>query len=208
MVNPNKSIHLGLKINKYKTPTAIINILNDLIDKNLQNSELALYNHQLAGEIKGEWDIMKIIPIEAENFFWECTNNYVTNETHMLTKVKSKAQFNSCWINDQNEGEFNPVHAHHCAQRAGISSVLFLKVPDSISQAQQDYNQKEPPKAGRLEFIGSARHSFGRNQHLVHPNVGDLYIFPHELPHCVYPFKGEGVRRSLSFNVELEEIND
>ena len=42
----------------------------------------------------------------------------------------------------------------------------------------------------------------------MHPNVGDLYIFPHELPHCVYPFKGEGVRRSLSFNVELEEIND
>jgi len=207
MVNPDRSIYLGLKINKYKTPTEIINILNDLIDKNLQNKELSLYNHQLAGEIKEEWDILKIIPKEVEDFFWQCTNNYITNEFNMFNKLKCKAQFNSCWINNQNEGEFNPLHAHNCVQRAGISSVLFLKVPDSINQAQREYNQNEPPKAGRLEFVGSARYSFGRNQHLVHPNVGDLYIFPHELPHCVYPFKGEGVRRSLSFNVELEEIH-
>ena len=95
MVNPDRSIYLGLKINKYKTPTEIINILNDLIDKNLQNKELALYNHQLAGEIKEEWDILKIIPKEVEDFFWECTKNYITNEFNMFNKLKSKAQFNN-----------------------------------------------------------------------------------------------------------------
>jgi hypothetical protein len=34
-------------------------------------------------------------------------------------------------------------------------------------------------------------------------NVGWLHIFPASLQHSVYPFKGKGERRSLSFNADI-----
>ena len=34
-------------------------------------------------------------------------------------------------------------------------------------------------------------------------NVGWLHLFPASLGHSVYPFKGEGERRSLSFNADV-----
>ena len=34
-------------------------------------------------------------------------------------------------------------------------------------------------------------------------DVGMLHIFPASLGHSVYPFKGEGERRSLSFNADV-----
>jgi len=33
--------------------------------------------------------------------------------------------------------------------------------------------------------------------------VGVLHIFPASLGHSVYPFKGKGERRSLSFNADI-----
>ena len=43
---------------------------------------------------------------------------------------------------------------------------------------------------------------YGNPTALITPKVGDLYIFPYNLHHTVYPFKGQGIRRSLSFNVD------
>ena len=34
-------------------------------------------------------------------------------------------------------------------------------------------------------------------------NVGWLHLFPASLGHSVYPFKGKGERRSLSFNADV-----
>jgi hypothetical protein len=34
-------------------------------------------------------------------------------------------------------------------------------------------------------------------------NVGWLHLFPSSLQHSVYPFKGKGERRSLSFNADI-----
>ena len=39
----------------------------------------------------------------------------------------------------------------------------------------------------------------------ITPKVGDFYLFPHYMMHNVYPFKGHGERRSMSFNVSIDE---
>ena len=39
----------------------------------------------------------------------------------------------------------------------------------------------------------------------ITPKVGDFYLFPHYMMHNVYPFKGNGERRSMSFNVSIDE---
>ena len=38
------------------------------------------------------------------------------------------------------------------------------------------------------------------------PKVGDFYIFPYDVEHCVYPFKGEGNRRSMSINFDVNLV--
>ena len=38
---------------------------------------------------------------------------------------------------------------------------------------------------------------------MVKPEVGDLFIFPGTLYHCVYPFYGSGERRSFSMNFQV-----
>ena len=207
MANPSQKIHLGLKILKYKTPEKLINILNDLIDKNLKEEKLKPHGRRLVGEIKQEWNVYKILPTNLLSFFRDCTINYIKNELTLLKGKKLSGCFNSCWINDQIEREYNPAHTHYGESPLGLSSVLFLKVPKSVSEAKQTLNKDEPVKDGRLEFIAYTKTFMGENQYLVTPQVGDLYLFPYELPHLVYPFKGEGVRRSLSFNLDITVEN-
>ena len=38
---------------------------------------------------------------------------------------------------------------------------------------------------------------------LAKPQVGDFYVFPAHLHHCVYPFKTKGERRSFSVNFTI-----
>lgn len=208
MVSPQETIHLGFKISKYKIPQELIDRLNKDVDDNLKNNNLLPEVEKLAGEIKEEWSVLKILSKELKSFFEMCLNNYVSSELPSLVNQKCTASFNACWINDQIKNEYNPVHTHNGHSPVGLSSVLFLRVPKSITEAKQTINKNETVKDGRLEFIASTRSYMGQGQYLVTPKVGDLYLFPYELPHVVYPFRGEGVRRSLSFNVDIRVVNN
>ena len=208
MVSPQETVHLGFKISKYKIPQELIDRLNKDVDDNLKNNNLLPEVEKLAGEIKEEWSVLEILSKELKSFFEMCLSNYVSSELPYLANKKCTASFNACWINDQIQNEYNPVHTHNGKSTVGLSSVLFLRVPKSITEAKQTINKNETVKDGRLEFIANTRSPMGQGQYLVTPEVGDLYLFPYELPHVVYPFKGEGVRRSLSFNVDIGVVNN
>ena len=38
---------------------------------------------------------------------------------------------------------------------------------------------------------------------MIQPNVGDFYIFPYDVEHLVYPFSGDGLRRTMSLNYDV-----
>ena len=44
---------------------------------------------------------------------------------------------------------------------------------------------------------------FTKKNIMLQPEVGDFYIFPYDLEHLVYPFRGDGMRRSLSVNYDV-----
>ena len=44
----------------------------------------------------------------------------------------------------------------------------------------------------------------GVSKYAIKPHVGQLFVFPNWLLHQVYPFRGKGIRRSISFNVSVE----
>ena len=45
--------------------------------------------------------------------------------------------------------------------------------------------------------------TFSKHSYMAKPQIGDLYIFPSWLSHQVYPFRSEGERRSMAFNIHL-----
>ena len=97
----------------------------------------------------------------------------------------------------QKAGDFNPVHIHD----ANLSGVMFLKMPEKY---EEEYRREDHhATVGCLEFLGAMPGHFSKHSYLVKPEIGDVYLFPSHLAHQVYPFRSEGERRSLAFNVHF-----
>ena len=75
-------------------------------------------------------------------------------------------------------------------------NLLYLKVPDGI----------ERDSGGNLHFLHGSPATFYTNQYQVAPKVGDTYLWPSWLQHFVYPYKCEGERWVMPFN--LVQINN
>jgi hypothetical protein len=197
----NDGIHyLGSYVCEFKVPLKIIDDLNNDIDDNLKQNNLFPWNNNLAGKIKHEFDILHILKEPILDCFKNACSAYIN---YGSKNQKFNINLGSCWFNDQGENEYNPAHTHHGKNLLeGLSAVMFLKIPEAIEKAKP-VNVTEKAKDGRLEFVSSLNNMFANHTLLIHPKVGDLFIFPYGLVHMVYPFKGEGVRRSLSFNADL-----
>ena len=138
--------------------------------------------------------------------------------TSLLTegyKRKAKADAVECWTVHSYAGDYNPFHSHGTLTPAGLSCILYLKVPDCI---------KEKPEVPMLTSASGDCDGFTQliwdtattldlyslkttGQEMIKPEVGKMLIFPKWLNHQVYPFFGEGERRTLSanFNVYYEK---
>jgi hypothetical protein len=96
------------------------------------------------------------------------------------------------WLNVQRAGDYNPTHTHG----GSFSGVLFLRVPPQITGERFD---------GQLCFHGPEEwqiQTFRTGMaHYVLPIPGEYYVFPAWQPHSVAPFRGEGERWSVAFNV-------
>ncbi|MAR07607.1 MAG: hypothetical protein CL862_10955 [Cyanobium sp. NAT70] len=108
------------------------------------------------------------------------------------TPGRYKLQMIDLWLNSQKSGDYNPMHTHG----GSFSGVIFLKVPPQINEQSFD---------GQLCFHGPEEwhlQSFRTGMaHYVLPVSGDYYVFPAWQPHSVMPFRGDGERWSLAFNV-------
>ena len=103
-----------------------------------------------------------------------------------------RLQMIDLWLNCQRAGDYNPMHTHG----GSFSGVIFLKVPPQINAASFD---------GQLCFHGPEEwqmQSFRTGMaEYVMPVPGQFFVFPAWQPHSVMPFRGDGERWSLAFNV-------
>ena len=130
-----------------------------------------------------------------------CFQEYLQRSGSVLSKTHQLVLDNA-WINDMYANEYNPCHFHASKNSlVGLSSVLFLKTPDSYGKEIVNHDS---PANGHLEFIGGAQHSLSMSQIRLSPKVGDFFIFPYTLVHGVYPFYDtDQVRRTLSYNCDI-----
>ena len=112
------------------------------------------------------------------------------------------------WVVSQKENDYIPVHAHdkgdNQTESSKISGILYLKVPEQIERNTNDIAIRGG-KDGQIVFTGmGGADSFSTTTALnIIPEAGRLYLFPSSLNHQVYPFRGKGERRSLSFNADV-----
>ena len=108
------------------------------------------------------------------------------------TPGRYSLQMIELWLNVQRAGDYNPTHTHG----GSFSGVLYLQVPPQIRAGSFD---------GQLCLHGPEEwhiQSFRTGMaHYVLPQPGDYYVFPAWQPHSVAPFRGEGERWSIAFNV-------
>ena len=188
----------GPSILKVKMPQSYVNLFNAEADTILHDEKLSKeydWSHNLAGNVKKEIAIDHNKIKGFPEFLVTMSDQYLTKVLPEWT-TDAKVSFR-VWVVSQYAGDFNPVHIHD----ANLSGVAFLKIPIGFDE---EYNKEDHhPTAGCLEFLGSIPNHFARHSYTVKPEVGDFYLFPSWLAHQVYPFRCEGERRSMAFNVHF-----
>jgi hypothetical protein len=135
-------------------------------------------------------------------------------------KGKREVLTDELWSVHSYQGDYNPIHDHGTKTIMGVSCTTWTKVP------QQILNQ---PTAGSPEYSlynasgnsdGCLAFNYGRNSLLdterlappqsfvIKPEVGKFLMFPSWLQHMVYPFEGQGERRTVAANLNVWRISD
>ncbi|MFT4090337.1 MAG: putative 2OG-Fe(II) oxygenase [Asticcacaulis sp.] len=201
-------------IMKAVAPVNLVSALNaqidDIVATQAKRDERDWSKH-LAGNLAIEvrlTDIIKDMP-EATAFLYDVARTYTYRcenlllhygnyeHTDELADKKLEIQIKEGWSNDMVAGDFNPVHYH---QGCVFSCVLFLRVPEGY-EAEFQADKHRQNTVGCLQFIDSRTAVGTRNLFVIKPVVGDFYLWPSWMLHCVYPFRGDGIRRSMSVNL-------
>ena len=188
--------HIGQHFCSEKISLGLVERLNKLID---EDTNLIDRSGTLSGKIKKEYDVYKHLKQadtenEIPNFVSRANDTYIKDAA-----FNWDVKFHSGWGNDQREGEYQIVHQHSGKSIIGYSSILFLKIPDF----GPEFTETAQPTNGRTVLLGKYGGSLAHTHYTITPNVGDMYIFPYDMEHIVYPFIGKGVRRSISINFDL-----
>ena len=211
----------GPLIMKVELSTNILEKMVDITDKILLSNDKVHWGNHLAGKIDNEYLIPNNILREENlyNFFSDLVSRYVIScSQHKKFNKQIKLDVNipegQTWIVSQYENEYNPVHNHtdggvnSLKGDFSVSMVMYLKVPKFKKRHIKGKTDKSDVTSitfkdedGSIAFINNSTASPLEVGALTFkPEVGDLYIFPANLFHTVYPFIGEGERRSVSLN--------
>ena len=204
---------------KVNVPKIIINELNEYLDFLYNDPNSKSKADSLAGEIKmGEMnkgkqlkiDVNHKLLIKYKKFLEFISKEYIKN--HFNSKYKNyDVLLDELWSVHQYETDYNPIHTHNNRiSEFGISTFLHLKMPDFLIEKNRVNNKNNIGyHDGRTYLTWDYNHS-SNIKNLKYPNgysttgeIGKLYIFPQWLEHTVYPFFGEGERRTIAGNLAL-----
>ncbi len=201
-------VYLGQTVLKYETPLEIFVGLNEIYEK--RKKELPKANKQLVGKIEDEVSLFfdgppndkinqhNFLPRDILQWFDSIFNHYLA-----WNKIgENKRHINSIWVNEMKAHEYNPIHIHQGMLYTGLSSVMVMKLP---SDTGIEYSAPDKPMNGRLQIIGAANGQFAKTDYSPKSKIGDFYVFPYDMRHCVYPYNGtKEKRRTLVCNVDVD----
>ena len=201
-------VYLGQTILKYQVPLEVFVALNDIYEK--RKKELPKANKQLVGKIEDEVSLFfdgppndkihshNFLPRDILQWFDSIFNHYLS-----WNKIGENIRhINSVWVNEMKAHEYNPIHIHQGKLFTGLSSVMIMKLPTNTGI---EYSAPDKPMNGQLQIIGAANGQFAKTDYSPKAKIGDFYVFPYDMRHCVYPFNGtKEKRRTLVCNMDVE----
>jgi hypothetical protein len=188
-------------------------------DKILENPSSPDYSPSLAGEIyEGKQTLIhpSYYSEESTAEFINCVESasaaYIKRFFEMTNQVfpeageenKFRCRINDMWIVSQYANDYNPPHHHRTKAPVGLSGVLYLKIPPQIS-ASSTTGKKD----GFFHFswgpdVSPDMRRLTLSDHLdILPVESTMLLFPKNMCHEVFPFRGEGERRCIAFNVNV-----
>ena len=211
-IRPIKNFSIG----RIEFPMDIINEVNEHIDNEIIPKSDSFANG-LVGQLKNDEKSAQLdfpfdteVGKQLETVFNQIGSTYLKNGYDR----DSKAECFQCWTNHAYAGDFNPYHDHGCQTMAGLSGFLWLKVPEAIESLREQpetLSNASGAVDGFTHLIWGT-HSRkdtlqlrGQTEDYVKPIVGTMLVFPNWLKHQVLPFFGEGERRSIAMNWNVQD---
>ena len=200
----------GPRILKATVPEIMVDALNAQCDELLQNDE-ERKQKDASGDLVGHaFEELTCDLAKSEgfcNFLYSSTKALYTNflvERGEQEKIEhaEKIAVHHAWFVRSFENDYNPTHIH---TNGSFSCVLYLKIPPGISDKNSKNTHEKYATEGYIDFVYGSSSTVNPGNMCIQPKVGDLYIFPASLFHTVYPFYGEGERRSFSANMSLQK---
>ena len=208
-------------------PESMVNDLNGYLDEYREDINKKSLANTLIGQItQGEQLLMNNDEprLKEYNQFISSLGadyiNFFSQNTGSKLKAPKAVAIDETWSVHSYEGDYNPIHDHGTKTIMGISTTGWTKVPQQIL---------DQPTAGDGDYSlynasgdcdGYIAFSYGLNQlmdterlrppqsFVMQPQVGKLLVFPSWLQHTVYPFKGEGERRTVASNLNCWDISE
>jgi len=205
-------------------PKEMVSELNDYMDEYRQNKNKQSLANTLVGQIdKGEQLLLDHNDkrmVEYNNFICSLGVEYINYFSSSGNRLKNpkQVQIDETWSVHSYDGDYNPIHDHGTKTIMGISTTAWTKVPSQIgakatanSPTYSLYNESGHSDGciafqyGQTSLIDSERLKPAQS-FVMTPEVGKLLIFPSWLSHMVYPFKGDGERRTIASNLNCWDV--
>ena len=213
-------------------PDEIVSNLNEYLDEYKETAEKKSLAGTLVGQIhQGEQLLMDHthpLLMDYYRFITAMGADYV-NTFMNITGLQFEARtidIDELWSVHSFEGDYNPIHDHGTKTLMGISTTCWTMVPEQIgkfgeTQKDNESNYSLYNDSGACD--GFLAFTYGRNEIMnterlrppqsitLQPKVGRQLMFPSWMQHMVYPFFGEGERRTVAANLncwKTEELKN
>ena len=214
-IRPIKNFAIG----KIEFPMEIIDEVNAHID-NVIIPKSESFADGLVGQLKNDAKSAQLdfpfddeIGKQLETVFNQIGTTYLKQGYER----DSKGEVFQCWTNHAYAGDYNPYHDHGCQTLAGLSGFLWLKVPECI-ETLAEVPERLSGASGAVDGFThliwgqSSRKDVlqlhAQTEDYVKPIAGVMLVFPNWLKHQVLPFFGEGERRSMAMNWNVQDSEE
>ena len=206
-------------------PDAMVSGLNRYLDELMEQEDRTSHAGTLVGQI-GHGQLLTMDHNDPRlNDFCQMSGilatEYLKNFGSTGNNIgERQVGIDELWSVHSYERDYNPIHDHGTKTIMGISCTSWTKVPEQIL---------DQPTAGSPEYSlynasgnsdGCLAFNYGINSLLdverlrppqsfvIKPEVGKYLMFPSWLQHMVYPFEGEGERRTVAANLNVWKVED
>jgi hypothetical protein len=102
----------------------------------------------------------------------------------------------SIWTIRQTSGDYQEMHSHPAGNLSGNIYISSPELSDSASPSDSKILFRLPHTRDISKFIMNDTWKYNSTP-------GTVILFPSHIPHTVYPWKGEGSRTVMAFDIKL-----